>query len=176
MELVLNGKAQRADLFLAGNAATHAGPETVLDLLNDDEPFVPAELAGAHACLARSSISVARVDHEVGQPQETDYSPPSLYEVVVVLATGARVKGFVKHAGRPDAARLVDYLNGKNRFFAVDEGARLALVNRDHVMQVMPVAAPSAERPRSASARGGAARRPVKRKATRARRGAPGRR
>ena len=61
-----------ASVFLAQYAMTHSGEQTVLDLLLEDDPFLPAKSAGAEFHLVRKGmlshvccpVTLVRIDME----------------------------------------------------------------------------------------------------------------
>lgn len=140
VEVVLPGGAtRRVALFLSGSAAGHGGPETVSDLLNGGDDFIPAfdEDAAAMAFLHRQAVAVARLPAADEPDPAGQATIPTEHEVEVALADGSRLRGFVSFVLPPERARLVDFLNAdRGRFFRLAEAGGVALVSRAHVASV----------------------------------------
>lgn len=139
VEVVLPGGAtRRVALFLSGSAPGHGGPETVSDLLEGGDEFIPAfdEEAGAMAFLHRRSVAVARLPAGDEPDPSAEITLPTEHEVEVALADGSRLRGFVSYVLPPERARLVDFLNQKDRFFRLAEPGGVALIARAHVASV----------------------------------------
>lgn len=139
VEVVLpSGEARRVELFLAGAACHHAGPERPSDLLNGAADFVPAldQESGAMSFVNRSAVSLVRVAPALEEDEEGALTLPTEHEVEVQLASGARLRGLVSFLRPPDHSRLVDFLNEPPPFFRLVEERAIALVNKRHVSRV----------------------------------------
>jgi hypothetical protein len=137
-DVVLPGGAvRRLALFLAEAAPDHDGPERPFDLLNGDEPFLPAfdEGAGAMTFLHRKGVNLVRVDraHDAGDEVAT---LPTEHEVDVQFDDGTVQSGLVSFVRPPDHSRLVDVLNESPPFFRLLQGSQVAYVNKRHVALV----------------------------------------
>jgi hypothetical protein len=139
VEVVLPGGATpRGGRLLDGWAPGHGGPETVSDLLNGRDEFIPAfdEEAAAMAFLHRQAVAVARLPAGSEPDPAGEVTIPTEHEVEVALADGSRLRGFVSFVLPPERGRLVDFLNEKDRFFRLAEPGGVALVSRAHVASV----------------------------------------
>jgi hypothetical protein len=136
--LLPDGARRRMALFLAGAAATHAGPETPADLLNGAEEFVPAldEDAGSMAFLNRRQVSAVRIPGAAAAGEADALTLPTEHEVEIELAGGATLRGLVSYVRPPARSRLVDFLNEPEPFFALLEPDATALVNKHQVARV----------------------------------------
>lgn len=131
-------------VFVMDRVAHHDGPETVLDMLNRDEPFFPfrpdahpeAVLLVARAHTVRLDVAGAPLADPV-RAQAAQTAPLEL-----VLEGGTTLTGHAQFE-QPDAhRRLLDYLNSESQdpFFAVLHGATTSYVNRAHVLYARPTA------------------------------------
>jgi len=140
VEIVQSGGAvRRVTVFLAENAHFHVGPETLGDLLNGGEEFIPAfdEEARVMTFLNRRSVALARVANEVEAQAggAEDVTIPVEHQVEITLVDGSRLEGIVSYV-RPGQGRLVEFLNERELFFRLLERDRTALVGRHHVARV----------------------------------------
>jgi len=124
------------DVFLTPVAATHDGGETLSDLLNGRDPFLPVERDGCLWCYPLDAISVASVKQEVGEIAEVEIAPLTHHLVRVTLLNGRALAGTVQYSRHPDSSRLVDYLNAAPPFFPLHQAGEIAFVNRRHVASI----------------------------------------
>lgn len=129
-------KVQGGDVFLTPVAASHDGGETLADLLNGRDPFLPVERDGCLSCYPLDTISVASVKQDAGEIPPVEIAPFTQHLVRVTLLSGRALTGTIRYSRHPDSSRLVDYLNAAPRFIAVHQGAEIAFVNRQHVASI----------------------------------------
>ncbi len=136
--LLPGGEWRKYTVFLAASSATREGPERVSDLLAADAEFFPAaeENGGRMTMLSRSAIAAIRVEPWA----EVSAQPSSLLQlehaIEVTLVSGLTLRGLLCFAAPSDHARVVDHLNAAPQFFALQEAAAVALVNKRHVARV----------------------------------------
>ena len=92
--------------------------------------------AGAMPSRHRQSVAVARLPAGAEPDPAGEATIPTEHEVEVALADGSRLRGFVSYVLPPERARLVDFLNQKERFFRLTGREGVALVARAHVASV----------------------------------------
>jgi hypothetical protein len=141
VELVLpygNGSRQ-VMVFLAEFAGSHAGHERLSDLLNGPNEFLPAVdlTTDTMSFVGRAGIAAARC----GKEWESNYGLGEVeeHEVQITLADGTALRGIVQFELPPDRSRLLDYLNDAQPFVRLDEGEKVALVNKRHIARVAKV-------------------------------------
>jgi hypothetical protein len=134
-----NGHRLDGDVFVQTSTRFRAGPEEPLDLLNDDEPFLPLVLTtGAAYLVHKAQIAV------VGTllPEGDDAVDRALLgmKVEVALIDGSTHVGSIFPELRADRQRLIDALNDLSLpFVALFTADQLRLVNRRHIAYVRPV-------------------------------------
>ena len=133
VKVLVSNREQESDVFLTPVAASHEGGETLSDLLNGPDSYLPLEWKGEMTCIPREAIEVAWIAPAAGYVSEVDVSPPTEQSVRITLRSGRRLTGSMRYSRHPDSSRLVDYLNGSPQFIAVHQGEMLALVNRAHI-------------------------------------------
>jgi hypothetical protein len=136
--LLPDGGWRRYAVFLAASSGAHAGPERVSDLLAAPGDFFPAlEEGGSRvAMLSRSAIAAVRVEPWAEADTTASSCPPFEHPIEVTLANGLQLRGLLCFAAPADHARVVDHLNAAPPFFALQESAAVALVNKRHVARV----------------------------------------
>lgn len=141
-ELVLTtGATVRGCFFLWTSSQTHAGPERVGDLLNEQTGFFPFQLeTGETALYNRAHIVIVRLPPQILEVQlEPGYEVATKRVVSMLLSTGDRVAGTVsvyRPAGRD---RLSDYARSDEAFRYVETGDHTVIVNSAHLVELREI-------------------------------------
>lgn len=131
------GTTHRVSLFLGEAAATHAGPQRLVDLLGEPGDFLPAgEEDGPISFFRRDAISVVECDREVPDDPALDSPHARRVAVKVLLADGTGLAGIVRFVLPPERSRLVDFLDLAPTFFRIELERGVAYVNKRHVVRV----------------------------------------
>lgn len=141
-KLVLTaGAPAPGTVFVMDRAANHAGPETVLDMLNRDEAFFPFK-PDAHP---ETVLLIAKAHTVLLAVEGAPFADPDRAQAAQAADLEIQLEGGATITGRaqfelPDAhRRLLDFLNAsRDAFFAVTEGATTNYVNRSHVLYARP--------------------------------------
>jgi hypothetical protein len=134
-----NGHRLDGDLFVQTSTRFRAGPEEPLDLLNDDEPFLPLVLTTGAAYLVHKA-QIAVVGTRL--PEGDDAVDRALVgmKVELALVDGSTHVGSIFPEVRANRQRLIDALNDLSLpFVALFTADRLQLVNRRQIAYVRPV-------------------------------------
>jgi len=131
-----DGVERRLAVFLADAASGHAGPERVIDLLNDDATFLPAIERDAVVFLRRDAIHFVRLVDAEEAPSDPTSPFATALAIHVELVGGRRLGGVVRFSLPPERCRLVDFLESAPTFFRLEEGAAISFVNKGHVARV----------------------------------------
>jgi hypothetical protein len=127
-------------LFLGTAAEAHPGPERPSDLLNRPNPFMPAlergqvvffNLEAVHVITVAADLEFATSDTtwlDVALQQQTHR------RVQVGLRGGTVVRGDLTYHLPEGNRRVQDFLNGTERFFALQDGDMARFVNRQQVV------------------------------------------
>ena len=134
-----NGHRLDGDVFVQASARFGAGPEEPLDLLNDDESFLPLVLTTGGAYLVhKAHIAVVGTPLPVGD-DAIDRAVVGM-KVELVLIDGSSHVGSIFPEVRVDRPRLIDALNALSLpFVALFTTEQLCLVNRRHIAYVRQV-------------------------------------
>ena len=140
VELTLaNGQRLEGDVFVQFTARFRAGPADPLDLLNDDESFLPLVIDSGDAYLVQKA-QIAVVGTRL--PEGDDAVDRALVgmNVELTLIDGSTHIGSLFLEVRATRQRLVDALNDlSSPFLALFTADQLRLVNRRHIAYVRPV-------------------------------------
>ena len=133
-----NGRRLDGDVFVQSIARFRNTPEEPLDLLNDDDPFLPLAAPAGVSLVQKAQIAV------VGMPLPLCDEPVEAgvvgMRVELTLMDGSAHVGSVFPEQPADRPRLVDFLNDTPlRFLPLFTADQLRLVNRVHIAYVRPV-------------------------------------
>lgn len=133
-------------LFLADRAATHAGPERLVDVLNDSAGFLPFEavsdLGARHTLLInRAHIVAVQSDRTAGElAEDAAYQVAPQKSVSLQLASGAHLRGVLRVEQPAGRARLSDAVRDQTGFVYLEDRSGVLAVNLAHVVRIMPLA------------------------------------
>jgi hypothetical protein len=133
-------------LFLAELAATHAGPERLLDVLNGPPGFLPFEMASPGGTrqtllLNRAHIVSVHADCAGGElADDQGYQVAVKKYVLLQFASGDEMRGVLRIERPAGRDRLSDAVRDDAGFRYLEcEGGVLA-VNLAHVVRILPLA------------------------------------
>jgi hypothetical protein len=134
-----NGHRLDGDVFVQSSTRFRAGPEEPLDLLNDDEPFLPLVLmTGAVYLVHKAQIAVVGTRLPEGD-DAIDRAVVGMH-AEFTLVDGSTHLGSIFPEVRANRQRLIDALNDLSApFVALFTADQLRLVNRRHIAYVRPV-------------------------------------
>ncbi len=134
-----NGHRLDGDVFVQSSTRFRPGPEEPLDLLNDDEPFLPLVLmTGAVYLVQKAQIAVVGTRLPEGD-DAVDRAVVGM-KTELTLVDGSTHVGSIFPEVRANRQRLIDALNDLSApFVALFTAEQLRLVNRRHIAYVRPV-------------------------------------
>ena len=135
---LFGGTVVSGEFFVAAATPLHPGPQTLLELLNDnDRSFVPFQTEECVMLLNR--VSVRSVEFHSPEMMEVFTRPDNecIYGLTVYLRTELQetvMDGFCFTGEmRPEARRPVDLLNSPDMFLLLYGNDRLHLVNKNAI-------------------------------------------
>ena len=141
VELTLeSGEVRGVTVFLADAASDHTGAERLVDLLNGAADFIPVRSVDAPGVLlmSRAGIVSARAPAESAADVE-EWEAVFHHTVEVTLRGGVTVRGALEYSQAPEHARVLDYLARSEHFFSIHQKEHVVLVNKHHVVHVVPI-------------------------------------
>jgi hypothetical protein len=133
VEVALDGEAPRGvELYLAAQRAHDPRPEDVRALLEAGAAFLPARDAAGAFVLARDAIVWIAI--AAGDDLEL-YD--ERHDVHLELRGGAALDGELLYSPPAGQGRVVDHLNGPERFVRLFTPERVYLVAKAHVVRVV---------------------------------------
>jgi hypothetical protein len=121
--------------FLGYQAATHSGPESMMDILNSDRTFVPIEdiLMNEVLLIGKTRIMYLEIP-EAGSaiPEGASVELP----VTVELVNGETLRGSFLTDLPPESRRASDYLNLMPRYICLLSEPHWLVINKTYVLSV----------------------------------------
>jgi hypothetical protein len=134
-----NGLRLDGDVFVQTSTRFGAGPAEPLDLLNDDEPFLPLVLVTGAAYLVHKA-QIAVVGTQLPEGDDAVERGVVGMKVELTLIDGSAHVGSIFPEVRANRQRLIDALNDLSLpFVALFTAEQLQLVNRRHIAYVRSV-------------------------------------
>lgn len=134
-----SGHRLGGDVFVPLKAPSRPGPGEPLDLLNDDEPFLPLVHAGGDTYLIQKSQITVVATHLPIRDDAVERAVVGMH-VEISLVDGSAQVGSIFLEVRGSHDRLSDALNDFTLpFVAVFTADQLRLVNRRHIAYVRSV-------------------------------------
>jgi len=141
--VLLDGSSVEGDLHLQPQTALHEGRETLLELLNRPDGFIPLTRDGGVVFVSKAQL--VQVNSPPGIMLEDPERATAAkrfelrVEVRVELAGRHEVRGWTSVELPPTRGRLLDYLNSSERFFMILSDDVTCYINRAHVRLVHPL-------------------------------------
>lgn len=140
------GERLTGSLFLAAQAASHAGPERLVDVLNGSSGFLPFEAVSGVGVrqtllLNRAHIVSVEADRPAGElADDAAYQVAPKKSVLLQLATGEQLRGVLRVERPAGRDRLSDAVRDETGFLYLEGGAGVIAVNLAHVVRIQPLA------------------------------------
>jgi hypothetical protein len=119
-------------VYLAQYAMYHSGEQTVLDLLLEDDPFLPLSATDGTFHLVRKGM-ISHLRCEVKRDEEISYIDR---QVKISFLGNEELLGTVSMDLPPHSARLKEYINNGNEFFPLFSSDHSYLVNRSLIRDI----------------------------------------
>jgi hypothetical protein len=134
-----DGRRLDGDVFVQAVARFHDGPEEPLDLLNDDDLFLPLVMPTGEAFLVQKT-QIALVGTSLPDGDDAIDRGVVGMRIECTLIDGSSHVGSIFPEVRVNRQRLVDILNDlQHRFVPLFTADQLRLVSRLHIAYVRPV-------------------------------------
>ena len=132
-----DGTQEDGNLYLSPQAAHHEGRESVRDLLNQPELFLPINFLQGRTRLINKE-NVLMVSFASGQEEEDDSADllNTIYQVNITLDNRMQMEGKLVFLLPAHSSRVKDYLNQAEAFVELRKDGEIYLVSRKHILSV----------------------------------------
>ena len=130
-----DGKVDEGNIYLSLQAANHEGRESVRDVLNQQDLFLPVIFPTRSTKLVnkRHLLMVSFLSNEEEGDLGAQASP---HEVVLHLINGVRIEGKFIFLLPPHSSRVKDYLSQTESFMELRKEGEIYLINKRHIIFV----------------------------------------
>lgn len=136
-----DGRSMQGCVFVSPLNATHSGPESVKDLMNDGPGFFPLERQAAHGpvvhLLNRHHVRFVTLANDEELRQSPDDEVATRRPVTVVLDNGERIDGFVPVSRPRGRDRLSDHTRWGESFWYLEVPTGAIIINANRVIELL---------------------------------------
>jgi hypothetical protein len=134
---LLDGSVKEGYVYLSLHAATHEGPEMIMDVLNQDEQFLPIDFKERPVRLInKGQIVMISFPMDEVKTGNMSLGETRIHDVTVHLINQGQLEGSFVSLLPTHARRVKDYLNQEESFLELRRDGRIYLINKDHVLFV----------------------------------------
>jgi hypothetical protein len=135
------------DVFLSGCSPIHDGPQGLVELLNEPEPFFPIRLPGSEVRLVgKHEVIVVALPRPAAERYGGIRDYPTWQPARLVLVDDRTLQGDLNiSASEIRYPRVLDALNAPGRFVCLRDEHALHVVNKNAVRWVVAAAKPAGE-------------------------------
>jgi len=130
-----DGKVDEGNIYLSLQAANHEGRESVRDVLNQLDLFLPVNFPTKSTKLVnkRHLLMVSFPSNEEEEDLGAEANP---HDVVLHLTNGVQIEGKFIFLLPPHSSRVKDYLSQTESFMELRRQGEIYLVNKRHIIFV----------------------------------------
>ena len=130
-----NGKVDEGNIYLSLQAANHEGRESVGDVLNQQDAFLPVNFPTRSTRLVNKR-HLLMVSFPSNEEEEDLGAEANLHEVLLHLSNGVQIEGRFIFLLPPHSSRVKDYLSQAESFMELRKEGEICLVNKRHIIFV----------------------------------------
>ena len=131
-----DGGIEEGGIYVSLRAAHHEGPESVKDVLNQEEPFLPVTFFDKPTKLVNKDQVLMVSFPRSGEKAESVAPASTLYEVSIHLINHLLLEGRFTFLLPPHSSRVKDYLSQEEPFVELGKDGEIYLVNKRHIIFV----------------------------------------
>jgi len=130
-----DGKVDEGNIYLSLQAANHEGRESVGDVLNQQDSFLPVNFPARSTKLVnkRHLLMVSFPSNEEEGDLGAEAHP---HEVILHLINGVQIEGKFIFLLPPQSSRVKDYLSQTESFMELRKEGEIYLINKRHIIFV----------------------------------------
>jgi sRNA-binding regulator protein Hfq len=133
----LEGTLEQGKIFLSSHSPHHEGRESVRDVLNQTEKFIPiSSIEGTTKLVNKNHILMISFPLDEQEVEPSDLTNTSRYEVVIHLVNHTRLEGRFIFLLPAHASRVKDFLNQTESFLELRRDHEIYLINKDYILFV----------------------------------------
>lgn len=134
---LLDGSVKGGFVYISLQAATHDGPEMVIDVLSQDEQFFPVDLQeGSTQLINKKQVVMLGFPIDERKTSPLFLQDVSIHQVTVHLMNHGQLDGRFVCLLPTHARRVKDYLNQAESFVELRKDGHVYLINKEHLLLV----------------------------------------
>ena len=132
---LIDGQTREGLIFLSPFSSFHSGPQTLLDLVSEEEPFMPF-VGNDGKFLLINKVQISHLKYQKEEDDSLVLGTP--LEVVVTFTNSRQLSGTVVLEVPEGKSRLLDFMNSNQDFFglACEDGDYV--VNPNIIIEIAP--------------------------------------
>jgi hypothetical protein len=130
-----DGTVDEGNIYLSLQAANHEGRESVGDVLNQQDVFLPVNFSTKSTKLVNKR-HLLMVSFPSREEEESLGAEVNRHDVILHLANGASIEGKFIFLLPPHSSRVKDYLSQAESFMELRKNGEIYLVNKRHTIFV----------------------------------------
>ena len=131
----LDGTVKEGSVYLSLQAARHEGHETVSDVLNQKEQFIPINFKDEQIRLINKT-QIIMLSFPLCKGNIEDLMPCYVADVEIDLDNKIQKEGSFVFQLPKHLTRVKDFLNHADSFVELRIGKEIYLINKDHILSV----------------------------------------
>jgi hypothetical protein len=131
----LEGSTKEGGIYLSLQTANREGPETVSDVLNQKEQFIPINFGGEQVRLTNKS-HIMILSFPLGREKTENSAQCCIKNVEISLINMTHKEGTLTFQLPQHLTRLKDFFNQAGSFVEFTIGEEMYLINKDHILSV----------------------------------------
>jgi hypothetical protein len=134
IELV-DGQTREGIIFLSPFSSHHSGPQTLLDLMSEEEPFVPF-VGSDGKFLLINKVQISHLKYQKEEDDKLELGTP--LDVSVTFTNSRQLSGTVVMEVPEGKSRLLDFMNSNRDFFGLVCEDGDYVVNPNIIIEIAP--------------------------------------
>lgn len=135
-----DGLVREGFVYLSRFSACHPGEQTVEEIFNEPDPFIPLRKKDGQFCIIRKgAVTHLRFDRTA---EDANRHMGEQIGIRIHFAAGEFLQGKVLLYGPNDKRRLQDFFNSARKFFQINSDSAHYLVNPEQISEVLPLTNP----------------------------------
>jgi hypothetical protein len=132
---LVDGQTRDGVIFLSPFSSFHSGPQTLFDLMSEEEPFVPF-VGSDGSFLLINKVQISHLKYKKEEDDQPVLGTP--LEVTVTFTNSRQLSGTVVLEVPEGKSRLLDFMNSNRDFFGLTCEDGDYAVNPNIIIEIAP--------------------------------------
>lgn len=132
---LIDGQTRDGVIFLSPYSSFHSGPQTLIDLMSEEEPFAPF-VGDEGSFLLINKAQISHIRYEKAADDKPVLGTP--LDVTVTFTNSRQLTGTVVLEVPEGKSRLLDFMNSNSAFFELECDGADYIVNPKIIIEIAP--------------------------------------